>query len=140
MRQTEISKPGATLIIGVTIVGFIVVALCYAYGPAAQQARNMALAEAHCNQLTQQLGDDPLFEFVEFIFTTSEKMSVVGYVGSEEDLANLRKIVDASTSPVPVLFQVYVADVDLLREIENERATSNQRVDGIGTNSAELSP
>ena len=128
--QTEVSKPGAALIIGVTIVGIIVVGLCYAYGPAAQQRRNMALARKHCDMLTRQLADDPRFEFVEFTYTTAENMTVQGFVGSEEDLAELKDTVVASDPPIRYAYNVYVEDLMLLRdEITVEQAISNKTLE-----------
>jgi hypothetical protein len=128
MKQMEISKLGAVLIVGVTIVGGIIVGLCYAFGPAAQQQRNMALCAAHCEKLAEVTAGDPRYEFVEFTYTTSENMSALGHVGSQEDLDDLMEIVRTSDPPRPVRWHVAVVDLELLRE-PNAEVASNKQMD-----------
>ena len=109
MNGTGISKRGVLLMVAVAAVGFAVVILCYIFGPAAVQERNMALAQAHGDRLKLSVGADPRFKCVQFDALADEQLTVHGYVASDENLKELTRLVDASGSPRPVEYVIAVS-------------------------------
>ncbi len=110
MKQTIISNSGATLIIGVTIIGFLILGLIYNFGPAAQQQKNMMIAQAHGDKLMLQLSSDQRFQSIRFKAGTSEELLVLGVVNASNDLSVLNKIIRESEPPCGIQIFVRIFD------------------------------
>ena len=82
----------------------------YPYSPAGVQARNMRTAAAHAERLRPDLSADSRFRDVTLGAYTGGlgSLIVLGRVDSEQDLAALRQILDASSPPVEVAWAVKV--------------------------------
>lgn len=100
--------------IGLLIVtAFAVGVGAAAYYPssrAAQQQRNLALAQAHANRLAPALAADARFAGVRAVESArgGGTLLVVGTVWIEEDLAALRTCVESSACPVEITWSVEV--------------------------------
>ncbi len=100
--------------IGLLIVtAFAVGVGAAAYYPssrAAQQQRNLALAQAHANRLATTLAADSRFTGVRAVESArgGGTLLVVGTVGLEDDLAALRNCVESSACPVEITWSVEV--------------------------------
>lgn len=103
------TQHGRRLIFWVALLGTVLVVALKIIDPVGKtQRRNMHLAKTHGEMLLKQLADNPEFVHVHFIATTSEDLTLVGYVASSNVLAQLRKIVDEGHSPRPVNWRVKI--------------------------------
>jgi len=98
------------VILLVTVAGVVGLILVYTFGPAAKQRRRMVLAQEHAARIESQVYGDARFRHVSFGENTMHDgcFFVRGYVTSEQALADLKHVIEATSPPVPTYFAVRV--------------------------------
>jgi hypothetical protein len=115
-----VTTKGLRIIAIVTVIcaiaTFVLVEL-YGYP---SQARNMAAAERHIPILLPLLQKDSRFtNFTVSVFTGQNGSLIIdGQLYSEKDLQDLKKMVDSSSPPVAVVYNVRVYPPEYRQELE----------------------
>jgi hypothetical protein len=93
------------------IVLLVATAIYYPFSPAGRQARNMRLAQDHIQLLEPYLRNDSRFDEVHLSgFTGSGgSLMVRGRLATQADVDEVRRIVEQSNPPCPVVLYISVA-------------------------------
>src|SRR5258706_7922406 len=108
-----ITSKGLKTILVETVIGVIVVILSHFFGPAAQQARNLAAAQEHASRLEPEIHRDPRFKDVKLGAYTGDGgcLWVIATLASDRDSNDLHRLVEASHAPVPTLYTITVVPI-----------------------------
>lgn len=113
---------------GILIAALPAAFLYYEFGPPTHQARNMEAARQHLLKVEPLLRQETRFGHVRaFPYTALDgSLGVYGFVKCEQDLADLRRIVEGTSPPVQVCWLIQaVPSPDWEDLIEKE--PTNQR-------------
>ena len=117
VMKHPITSRGLQIIAIVTMLGVAAVLVIQRFGPFPRQMQNMAAAERHIEILRPLLQQD--FRFTNIALypfsAAGGSLSVSGELVSEQDLSDLKQLVDRSRPPVEVVYSVSVIPHELLQ-------------------------